>query len=115
MARIEDQRAIGLKIARVRNDMDLSQERFSEVLGVSRNTMGSIERGETPPSLAALTNLFEYTSLTPNQLFLTEETQTAEGRFAQIIAGLEPNEVEEVLHCVGYMTTGIVAMRKASE
>lgn len=112
MARVTDQKTIGLLIAGVRNDMDLSQEKFAEVLDVSRNTMGSIERGETAPSLAALSNLFEKTNMTPNQLFLTQEAQTTEGRFAQIIAGLEPNEVEELLRWAEYTAVGITARKK---
>ena len=114
MARVVDQKTIGLRIAGVRNDMGLSQEKFAEVLDISRNTMGSIERGETAPSLATLSNLFENTDMTPNHLFLTQEAQTADGRFAQMIAGMEPNEVEELLRWAEYTATGIVAKRKAS-
>ena len=114
MTRVVDQKTIGLRIAGVRDDMGLSQEKFAEVLDVSRNTMGSIERGETAPSLAALSNLFEKTNITPNHLFLTQEAQTADGRFTQMIAGMEPKEVEELLRCVEYMAAGIVAKRKAS-
>lgn len=112
MARVVDQKTIGLKIAGVRNDMGVSQEKFAEVLDVSRNTMGSIERGETPPSLATLTNLFENTSITPNHLFLTKEAQTAEGRFSQLIENLEQNEVEELLRWTEYAAAGIIAKRK---
>ena len=112
MAKVVDQKTIGLRIASIRNDMHASQEKFAEVLDVSRNTIGCIERGETPPSLAALSSLFENTVMTPNHLFLTQEAQTAEGRFAQLIADMEPNEVEELLRCTELTAAGIIAKRK---
>lgn len=82
------------------------------MLGVSRNTLGCIERGETPPSTAALRNLFEHTGMTPNQLFLTQEVQTTEGRFAQMAADLEPSEIEELLRWAEYTAAGMIAKRK---
>ena len=112
MAKVADPKTIGLRISGVRADMGLSQEKFAETLSVSRNTMGSIERGETPPSLATLSNLFEKTSITPNRLFLTPEAQTADGRFSQLIADLEPNEAEELLRCAEFIAAGIIAKRK---
>ena len=112
MTRVADQKTIGIRIAWIRCDMNLSQEKFAELLGVSRNTLGSIERGETAPSLAALINLFEHTGITPNQLFLAPENQTAEERFTQLTADLDQNEVEEVLHGTEYTIQGVVAKRK---
>lgn len=111
-ARVADQKTIGIRIAKLRSDRNASQEKFAEVLGVSRNTLGCIERGKTPPSPAALRNLFEHTGMTPNQLFLTQEAQTTEGRFAQMTADLEPSEIEELLRWAEYTAAGMIEKRK---
>ena len=115
MAKVTDQKTIGLRISGVRTDMNLSQEKFAETLNVSRNTMGSIERGETAPSLATLSNLFEKTSMTPDYLFLTPEAQSVAGRFTQLTAELDPNEVEELLRFAEIMAAGFIAKRKHTQ
>ena len=112
MARIADQKTIGLRIARKRSDRSISQEKFAELLGISRNTLGSIERGETPASLATLRHLFEYTDMTPNQLFLIEEAQSDGDSFAQLFTDLEPNEAKELLNSAECMKIGIIAKRE---
>lgn len=112
MARVADQKTIGLRIARKRSDRNVSQEKFAELLGISRNTLGSIERGETPASLATLCHLFEYTGMTPNQLFLTEEARSDSDSYAQLFTDLEPNEAKELLNSAECMKIGIIAKRK---
>lgn len=109
MARIADQKTIGLRIAKVRNDMKLSQERFAEVLDISRNTMGSIERGETAPSLSALTLLFERTAMTPSHLFFVSEICSVVDRITDLMAEMTATEKEVFLQAVKYLASGIIA------
>jgi transcriptional regulator with XRE-family HTH domain len=44
----------GLKLAKLRGDMGLSQERFAREANVHRNEIGALERGEREPGLLIL-------------------------------------------------------------
>lgn len=44
----------GLKLAKLRGEMDLSQERFARKASVHRNEIGALERGEREPGLLML-------------------------------------------------------------
>lgn len=50
-------RALGLRIRLLRTARRLSQDRLAEAAGVSRVTLGSIERGEHPAVLLAYVRL----------------------------------------------------------
>ena len=45
---------IGLKIKLERNKRNLSQEKLSELSGISKNFIGAIERGKSEPSITTL-------------------------------------------------------------
>lgn len=45
---------IGLKIKLERNKRNLSQEKLSELSGISKNFIGAIERGQSEPSITTL-------------------------------------------------------------
>lgn len=45
---------IGLKIKLERNKRNLSQEKLSELSGISKNFIGAIERGQSEPSISTL-------------------------------------------------------------
>jgi transcriptional regulator with XRE-family HTH domain len=44
----------GLKLAKLRGDMGLSQEKFARKASVHRNEIGALERGEREPGLLML-------------------------------------------------------------
>lgn len=44
----------GLKLAKLRREMNLSQERFAREANVHRNEVGALERGEREPGLLML-------------------------------------------------------------
>jgi transcriptional regulator with XRE-family HTH domain len=44
----------GLKLAKLRGDMGLSQERFARKANVHRNEIGALERGKREPGLLML-------------------------------------------------------------
>lgn len=43
--------AFGKKVQKLRQELKISQEEFGSRIGVSRNHVGRIERGETSPPL----------------------------------------------------------------
>lgn len=50
-------REFGLRVRSLRESEHLSQERLAERTGMSRNYLGSIERGEVNPSLLKIASL----------------------------------------------------------
>jgi transcriptional regulator with XRE-family HTH domain len=55
---------IGLYFKSIRDSRNISQEKFAEILGVHRNYVGSIERGERNISVYMLLNLLSKLSIT---------------------------------------------------
>lgn len=50
-------REFGLRVRNLREAQEISQERLAERTGMSRNYLGSIERGEVNPSLLKIASL----------------------------------------------------------
>lgn len=47
----------GLKVKIERVKLGISQEKLAEIAGLNRNSIGSIERGETSPTLDTIDSL----------------------------------------------------------
>ncbi len=82
-----DYKAIGkrVKIARIR--ADLTQERLSEVVGVSPSHMSNIETGTTRVSLTTLVAIANALGVTADDL-LCDSVKAARTPFEQDIAGV---------------------------
>lgn len=82
-----DYKAIGkrVKIARIKADM--TQERLSELAGISPTHMSNIETGTTRVSLSAIVNLANALSVTSDDL-LCDSVIKAKVQFEQDIAGV---------------------------
>lgn len=65
-----------MKIARIENDM--SQDDLAKAVGVTRQTIGSIENGSYNPTLKLCVAICRATGKTLNDLFWEEETDEAE-------------------------------------
>ena len=60
-----------LKVERARHDM--TQEHLAELIGVSRQTINSIEKNRYVPSTVLALRLSEIFKLSVNELFILEE------------------------------------------
>ncbi len=49
--------SIGKVIRKHRIKLDLSQEKFAELVGLSKNYIGDLERGEKEPTISTLNNI----------------------------------------------------------
>ena len=58
---MKDNLAIGSRIRSIREDLDLSRDKFSEMLDISEAFLGQIERGERSLSLRTLMTISETT------------------------------------------------------
>lgn len=61
-----------LKIARI--ECDMSQEELAQAVGVTRQTIGSIENGSYNPTLKLCIAICKATNKTLNDLFWEEES-----------------------------------------
>lgn len=57
------------QVRRVREEQGLSQQRLGEILGVSRQTVNSIENGRYDPSLPLAFKISRHFNLTIEELF----------------------------------------------
>ena len=62
--------AIGERIRRLRKTANLTQERLSEVVGISSRHMSKIETGSCPLSLPCLVNVAVALNTTPDALLM---------------------------------------------
>jgi len=53
----ELQKRLGKRVRTLRKEAGFSQESFADACGLHRTYMGSIERGETNPTLTSLANI----------------------------------------------------------
>lgn len=66
--------ALGIVLADVRKDRELTQEELSHRTGVHRNYIGGIERGERKPTVETIAALAEALDISLGELFTRAES-----------------------------------------
>ena len=61
------------KIEQIRNGMGIRQDELAKALGVSRQTISSLENGRYNPSIILAYNIAKYFGLTIEEVFCFEE------------------------------------------
>lgn len=74
---IIDYRLLGKRLASIRKEQKITQERLAEMTDLANNYISNIETGRSIPSLETLVKLCESLKITPNDLLLGT-VQTAE-------------------------------------
>ena len=64
-----DVRSVGRRIAVKRMDAGLSQEKFSEMIGMSKTGLGKIESGMSNPKADTLISVCRELHVSPNEIF----------------------------------------------
>jgi transcriptional regulator with XRE-family HTH domain len=62
-------RRLGLKIRRLREKANISQEALGQIAGLHRTYIGAIERGERNPSVLSLKKIADSLKVTLGELF----------------------------------------------
>lgn len=70
---IEEKKALGLRISRLRTDRGLSQREFAATIGMDRIYLSKIEAGITNPSLESLLKIAGGLDLELSALFCGQE------------------------------------------
>lgn len=60
---------VGARIQKIRKDQDISQEELAYRVGVHRNHIGRIERGETNPPLPLIEKIAKVLKIPMKKLF----------------------------------------------
>ena len=61
------------RIEQIRKNRDIRQEDFAKALGVSRQTISSLENGRYNPSILLAHKIAQYFGLTIEEVFIFEE------------------------------------------
>ena len=60
--------SLGKVIRKHRSKLDLSQEKFAELVGLSKNYIGDLERGEKEPTISTLSKIGKKLGKTASRL-----------------------------------------------
>ena len=64
------------KIEEIRKDRGLRQDEFAKSMGVSRQTISSLENGRYNPSILLAYKIAKYFDMTIEEVFVFEEEET---------------------------------------
>lgn len=70
-----DVRLVGQRIAVRRIDAGYSQEKFAEMVGISKTALGKIERGDSAPKTETLISVCRELHASPNELLPDDLSQ----------------------------------------
>ena len=95
---------IGERIRRVRENMFMSREKFSEMIDISDVFLGQIERGERSLSLKTLSNITSYTGVSADYFLNGNDSEDSNiKKINRILKKSSPDTVEfiyNLLHTV---------------
>ena len=61
------------RIEEIRNEKGIRQEEFARIMGVSRQTISSLENGRYNPSIMLAYKIAQYFGMTIEEVFIFEE------------------------------------------
>jgi len=109
----EDHRVIGLKIANQRSQRGLAQADLAEELGISRNAVGAIERGEVDFKISRLISVCDTLNVTPAEVFpkrLAEKSRLPDEmrELEEKLSRLSPRERSQCLNVIFAMADAFI-------
>ncbi|HEY4238737.1 MAG TPA: helix-turn-helix transcriptional regulator [Kofleriaceae bacterium] len=103
---------LGARVRELRDERELTQDKLAEGIGVSRNFVSMIERGETGVTLETIAALADTLGISISELFL--DVHEAPERLASLngaIAG-QPPEVRDDIFAVVERVLAVARRRK---
>ncbi len=91
---------IGEKIKELRKKYNLTQEKFSEQIGIEPPSLSNIENGKSYPSMATVLQIMEKFNITPDEFFNFEYFKSASELELEIIDIIKnlPYEKKQLLY-----------------
>ncbi len=110
----KEAKAVGMKVATLRLDQGISQDEFAAQIGLSRNALGSIERGEAEMKVGTLISACNSLDATPNEMLPSrlskESTDFPElNAIAEVLKDLSPYQRSQFFTSANYLLEGIKA------
>lgn len=69
---MQDNIEVGERVRKIREDLNMNREKFSEMIDISDAFLGQIERGERSLSIKTLTKLVNYTGASTDYILFGE-------------------------------------------
>ncbi|MBQ9662778.1 MAG: helix-turn-helix transcriptional regulator [Oscillospiraceae bacterium] len=110
-------RNVGAVIAAKRQEQNYSQEDFAECLGISRNALGSIERGQSEMKVGALISACDALGVSPNEVLPARLSRENTGypelnQIADQLDSLKPWQRQQFFDTMNLVLAGIKATKK---
>ena len=111
----KDHQAVGLEISKLRERKGLSQIDLAVDIGVNKNTMGAMERGESDFGISRLISVCEALQASPNDLLpdrlsrgdtLSADMQKLQDRLSQ----MSPYQRAQCMTMINAMLDGVTNM-----
>jgi len=96
------EKLIGAQIAKIRNDREITQERLSELINVTPETISRLERGVSMPSIKTLEKISRALHTSMKDIFDFEylakpdKDDAFEHEFAKLIAFLKTKKANDI-------------------
>ena len=98
---MQDNIEVGERIRKIRENLKMTREQFSEMIDISDVFLGQIERGERSLSLKTLTKIVHYTgSSTDYILFGEESNNTTICKINKILSKCSDNTLDYIYNLI---------------
>lgn len=98
---MEDNIIIGERIRKIREDLKMNRERFSEMIDISDVFLGQIERGERSLSTKTLVKIVKFTGLSADFiLFGNESSNTTIAKINRILNKCSDSVLEYIYNLI---------------
>ena len=98
---MENNIIIGERIRKIREDLKMSRERFSEMLDISDVFLGQLERGERSLSTNTLVKLVKFTGVSADFiLFGNEDSNNTVARIIRILNKCPDNVLDYIYNLI---------------
>lgn len=90
----------GKKLKKIRTDRDLTQEKFSEIIGVDPGFIGMLEIGKKAPSFKTLEKIHQNLNVSYYELFDFDETHSMSSIITELQRELEGVDTKTLKHII---------------
>ncbi len=109
----KDHQTVGLAISRLREQQGLSQIELAVDIGVNKNTVGAMERGESDFGIGKLISVCEAMQASPNDLLPDRLSRTGTldsdmQKLQKRLSGLTPYQRVQCMAMINAMLDGVV-------
>ncbi len=85
---------VGLKLKEIRKSLKLSQEKFAEIIGISRHSLSELERGLNFTSAETLDNIHKNLKIDYEELFSFDKKE--DKRISNIVMKIKMLDVDDL-------------------